>query len=739
MLKVVLAKDNLMCGFDDGIDPTNDQSLVRANKAGVRPNWFFGPRRDALSLLVRHMQTLLVLKPKHLYDLNTQLIVLNLPGVKHELIEQWREKSKNLLGQDQKVAWLDLDETESKLASDSDTFSHSFGLPVDKDKLSAFNQSVCEKLASLKLTASYYVDQNALRESWKIDGISSDDFEVWALHWHKPEIDASPMMQSTAWTEATQGMVSWRNESFFSVQAFSGSTPAALSYADCGWNQQGDHAADRIGDFLTACISEDKTLGFHYASQKGKKAWLGLNPKNLHALGETDALAAWKLESFDNFELRYRLSRSLDELASVTYLPFEEGKNQAIESDRSWIAKQKAAPSHLDEQTKDLYHRTLLTLRQMQDPEGGIIAAPEFHYALSHCGGYGFCWGRDAGFITLAMDVCGMHDESAQFYRYMARCQSSDGSFLHRHDMKGNLGSSWGFLQPDETGSVIFGLWKHLHMSGNKSLMTELKDMIVKGCEWLANAENKWNKELPISGFDLWEEREGVHVYAVAAMAAGLNAGIQIAESMGWDVPSNWQEKLSYYTNFVNSPLFIREQDGQTSFARTLQRRISAEQRCDLEAKGYNVETARNGHGQSLDFLSEDYVLDISLLGVRYPYETLDLNQHDKSYDNLVALIYKKLWRSGAGGIGRYEADHYRDGNPWILTTLWLALAASERSQTEIARTCWQWAKDHATPEGLLPEQIDPVSGRPAWVMPLTWSHAMFALAVHQLPKEVVS
>ncbi|MCX6131857.1 MAG: hypothetical protein NTX25_22710, partial [Proteobacteria bacterium] len=97
---------------------------------------------------------------------------------------------------------------------------------------------------------------------------------------------------------------------------------------------------------------------------------------------------------------------------------------------------------------------------------------------------------------------------------------------------------------------------------------------------------------------------------------------------------------------------------------------------------------------------------------------------------------------------GRYEADYYRDGNPWVLSTLWLALAAvcqSEESNApirashiQLARTAWTWVLRHMPEEGQLPEQIDPVNGRASWVMPLTWSHAMFALAVQQLPKEVL-
>ena len=40
MLRVVLARDHLLCGFDDGVDPGKDQGLVRQKSRGVRPSVF---------------------------------------------------------------------------------------------------------------------------------------------------------------------------------------------------------------------------------------------------------------------------------------------------------------------------------------------------------------------------------------------------------------------------------------------------------------------------------------------------------------------------------------------------------------------------------------------------------------------------------------------------------------------------------------------------------------------------
>jgi GH15 family glucan-1,4-alpha-glucosidase len=97
---------------------------------------------------------------------------------------------------------------------------------------------------------------------------------------------------------------------------------------------------------------------------------------------------------------------------------------------------------------------------------------------------------------------------------------------------------------------------------------------------------------------------------------------------------------------------------------------------------------------------------------------------------------------SDIGGIARYEADAYQrgegydglPGNPWIISTLWLAqwkiAGASDLEDLERVTGLLEWTVSRAAPSGILPEQAHPVSGRPLSVAPLTWSHAAFVSAV---------
>jgi len=95
------------------------------------------------------------------------------------------------------------------------------------------------------------------------------------------------------------------------------------------------------------------------------------------------------------------------------------------------------------------------------------------------------------------------------------------------------------------------------------------------------------------------------------------------------------------------------------------------------------------------------------------------------------------------GGIARYTNDYYHSvvepsgevpGNPWIITTLWLAqwdiLNAKNKEDLEPARKALEWAKKYASETGILAEQLNPLTGEPLSVAPLTWSHATYVETV---------
>jgi GH15 family glucan-1,4-alpha-glucosidase len=98
-----------------------------------------------------------------------------------------------------------------------------------------------------------------------------------------------------------------------------------------------------------------------------------------------------------------------------------------------------------------------------------------------------------------------------------------------------------------------------------------------------------------------------------------------------------------------------------------------------------------------------------------------------------LTTVERELWvDSAVGGLARYEDDYYfrRDfnlpGNPWIITTLWLAQSHALAGRMERARELLAWATAQQAPTGVLPEQVDPHTGEHLSVSPLTWSHSEY-------------
>ncbi|GIK12615.1 MAG: hypothetical protein DYG83_16770 [Candidatus Brocadia sp. AMX2] len=73
-------------------------------------------------------------------------------------------------------------------------------------------------------------------------------------------------------------------------------------------------------------------------------------------------------------------------------------------------------------------------------------------------------------------------------------------------------------------------------------------------------------------------------------------------------------------------------------------------------------------------------------------------------------------------------------GNPWIISTLWLAqykiATALTLEQLQGVIGILMWVVRHARPSGVLPEQLHPFGERPISVCPLSWSHAEVIITV---------
>ena len=375
-----------------------------------------------------------------------------------------------------------------------------------------------------------------------------------------------------------------------------------------------------------------------------------------------------------------------------------------------------------------IYRRSLLLFRLMTDINtGAILASPEIDEYFTQCGRYAYCWGRDAAFITTALNEAGLYRDSERFYDWAVRVQDSEGFWHQRYHVNGNLAPSWG-IQIDETGSILFGMWKHFLYTKNVSFLEKVWPSVLKAAAFLEKFIDS-DTGLPLPSFDLWEERMGEHTYSTAAVIAGFYAAASIAGYLGisGEIKGRWLRIADKMKKSLEDNLTDKESGVFTRSVRTKLNPWGNEPSPDTVVIGVNSK------GYTREVSAMDDRIDISLLGPSVPF---DIYQPDHPLiRNTAEKIERTLYCEKAGGIYRYHDDKYAGGNPWVVSTLWLALYHIKAGNIGKAREYFHWSVKCATGLDFLPEQADKNDGKPCWVIPLTWSHAMFVLVMKALLK----
>ena len=358
----------------------------------------------------------------------------------------------------------------------------------------------------------------------------------------------------------------------------------------------------------------------------------------------------------------------------------------------------------------------LRVLRALQDRDGGVLAAPESDPDMRRSGGYGFVWARDLAFIVTAAAVAGQRDIVDGALAWLVRAQSPDGLYEQRHWSDATVAPSWG-LQLDETGAVLHAIGEVARILDDPTIVGRCWPTVVAGADALAGLLHP-TTGLPPASLDAWEERVGVHTYTVAAVIAGLEASARMAEGRDDEAARRWR------TGGERARAGLDEHLWSEAHGRFLRSRdVARDDALGAPVPDRHQPAGRPSHPvASVDV--EDATVDASLLGLAYPFGVLDADD-----PRLVATIdaVERDLRCGPGLL-RYPGDTYVGGNPWLLTRLWLGLARRGRGAAGIADGLSDVAAC-ATGAGLLAEQVDAVSGRPVWVVPLAWSHAFYALA----------
>ena len=214
-------------------------------------------------------------------------------------------------------------------------------------------------------------------------------------------------------------------------------------------------------------------------------------------------------------------------------------------------------------------------------------------------------------------------------------------------------------------------------------------------------------KEEIQKSYDLWEMHEGIHLYSLASIFSAYECMIKTYQ------------------------IFEQEQDTSAKLKQqTIQKQKEILQKQQLKIKEYIIQNMYDETKKSYTRGVEDKTIDISILGAVTPFEIF--TPKEKRITNTIEKIDLTL-RTYTGGYQRFEQDHYMNGNPWPIATLWMGLYHLEQNNKEKAKECLDFVINSASQHGFLAEQIDNNTMQPAWVIGLGWSHAMFIILLNQM------
>ncbi len=417
------------------------------------------------------------------------------------------------------------------------------------------------------------------------------------------------------------------------------------------------------------------------------------------AHGAADSVMQWNLELTPGSEATIRIFLAIGRGAAAVHRLRDDvraGGPKRFEAEskaywRAWAARHlPERPDDLGEAARRLGRSSVLILKLSAATNGAIVASPDTRSLVIGGDTYNYCWWRDGGYVSQAMDESRLRQHSVRFLRFARGCQSPDGSFAHRYFPDGEVGSTWHpppFLQIDQTATVISATWHHLDAGGDPDILLELWPMVKSAANFLADFRDR-STGLPSPSYDLWEERRGIHAYSSAAVAHGLESAARIAEVLGKDQP-RWRDAAEAVRHATVTGMW---DPALGRFVRSLEPR---DERIDASIL---------------------LALDLGLL-----------DPSDPRYRTTVETTERRLWSGAVGGVARYEGDaYYGLENPWVVCTLWLAATRLKLGDRARCRELIGWVVAHATATGLLPEQIDARTGEPKSATPLSWSHAAF-------------
>ncbi|HYJ45723.1 MAG TPA: glycoside hydrolase family 15 protein, partial [Pyrinomonadaceae bacterium] len=324
-----------------------------------------------------------------------------------------------------------------------------------------------------------------------------------------------------------------------------------------------------------------------------------------------------------------------------------------------------------------------------------------------------------------ALDLAGHHNLPRAFFNLCGKIITPEGYFLQKYNPDGSVASGWHAswdpyakrrlmpIQEDETALVLWALWNHYDEFRDIEFARSLyRPLIKRAADFLSSFRDE-QTGLPKASWNLWEDRRGIHTFTCAAVVGGLRAAANFATLFGEpELAAKYEQAAREVRDGMSALLY----------------------RPELERFARSINVVEGG-------LEVDETVDASLFGLFYFGA---FAPDDAVVRSTMSAVERRLWaKTEVGGLARYEADGYMrvaddlervPGNPWFICTLWLAdyriASARNLEELETAVEILEWVVKRALPSGVLAEQVDPLTGAPISVSPLTWSHSTVVATV---------
>lgn len=403
----------------------------------------------------------------------------------------------------------------------------------------------------------------------------------------------------------------------------------------------------------------------------------------------------------------------------------KDGLAKRLEDTRSywhkWLSVGAAALGVIDEEYQELTKRSLLLIKAHIDRRGGIIASCDssiYNYGRDY---YSYVWPRDGAYAIWPLIRLGYTEEPKKFFEFCRDILTPDGYLMHKYQPDRAIGSTWHpmlhgkrselAIQEDETAIVLFMLGEFYEYAKCEDFVRSLYATFIQPSANFLAAFIDAETNLPHASYDLWEEKFLTNTYTAAVTYQALLTAADLACQFQYpDDAVTWKGAAERLISAVDA--------------------FSEPERKILR-KGFLLKI-----DGTLEF---DNTLDVSSVygAMMYGYYT----STDQLHNSVLAIEGSMLSQSPSGGCPRYEYDHYFAstpaflGNPWFVTTLWMAQYFIRNNQSEKAHEIMKWTVSHALSSGVLSEQINPSDGSILSVAPLVWSHAEFINTALDLAK----